>query len=71
MARPLLLAVFAGWHCEKAQSPAQEEIEMFRFEDQTSESALCVGIIAALVWGVGLSVYGFQQPQGELSWLTW
>ena len=44
---------------------------MFKLEDQISESALCVGIIAALIWGVGLSVYGFQQPQGELSWLAW
>jgi hypothetical protein len=44
---------------------------MFKLEDQTSESALCVGIIAALIWGVGLSLYGFHQPQGELSWLAW
>lgn len=44
---------------------------MFKLEDQTSESALCVGIVAALIWGVGLSVYGFNQAQGELSWLQW
>jgi hypothetical protein len=44
---------------------------MFRLQDQMSESALCVGIIAALIWGVGLSVYGFQQAQEQLSWLQW
>jgi hypothetical protein len=44
---------------------------MFKLEDQMSESALCVGIIAALIWGVGLSLYGFHQAQGDLSWLTW
>jgi hypothetical protein len=49
--------------------PAGKEIEMFK--DETAEAALCVGIIAALIWGVGLSLYGFHQPQGELSWLAW
>ena len=44
---------------------------MFKLEDQISESALCVGIIAALIWGVGLSIYGFQQAPGDLSWLQW
>jgi hypothetical protein len=44
---------------------------MFKLEDQISESALCVGIIAALIWGLGLSVYGFHQAQEELSWLAW
>lgn len=44
---------------------------MFKLEDQTSEAALCVGIIAALIWGVGLSIYGFQQAPGDLSWLQW
>jgi hypothetical protein len=44
---------------------------MFRLQDQMSESALCVGIIAALIWGLGLSVYGFRQAQEQLSWLTW
>lgn len=44
---------------------------MFKLQDQMSESALCVGIIAALIWGVGLSVYGFRQAPGDLSWLQW
>jgi len=41
------------------------------FEDEAMESALCVGIVAALIWGVGLSYYGFHQPPGQLSWTTW
>ncbi len=44
---------------------------MFKIEDQISEFALCVGIIAALVWGVSLSVYGFEQDPGTLSWVQW
>ena len=30
-----------------------------------------MGIVAAVVWGIGLSVYGFQQPPEQLSWATW
>jgi hypothetical protein len=44
---------------------------MFKLQDETAEAALCVGIIAALIWGIGLSLYGFQQAPGEVSWLTW
>lgn len=44
---------------------------MFKLQDQMSESALCVGIIAALIWGVGLSMYGFHQAQEQVSWLAW
>ena len=44
---------------------------MFKLEDETAEGALCVGIIAALVWGIGLSLYGFQLAPGEISWLEW
>jgi hypothetical protein len=40
-------------------------------EDEAAETALCVGLIAALVWGIGLSLYGFHQPPGEVSWTTW
>jgi hypothetical protein len=48
-----------------------EDEAVFRVKDQTTESALCVGIMAAVVWGIGLSLYGFQQPPAQLSWLTW
>ena len=44
---------------------------MFKVQDETTESALCVGIIAALVWGIGLSLYGLQNNLGQLSWTTW
>lgn len=44
---------------------------MFKVQDEITESALCVGIIAALVWGIGLSLYGFHQVPGQLSWTTW
>lgn len=38
---------------------------------ETTESALCVGTIAALVWGIGLSLYGFHSGPGEISWALW
>ena len=44
---------------------------MFKLRDQATESALCAGIVAAVVWGIGLSVYGFQQPPEQLSWVAW
>ncbi|HEX9945611.1 MAG TPA: hypothetical protein VGG03_26675 [Thermoanaerobaculia bacterium] len=44
---------------------------MFKVQDEITESALCVGIIAALIWGVGLSLYGFHQGPGQISWLAW
>ncbi len=44
---------------------------MFKVQDQTTESALCVGIVAAVVWGIGLSLYGFYLGPGEISWTTW
>lgn len=44
---------------------------MFKVQDEITESALCVGIIAALIWGIGLSLYALHQGPGQLSWWTW
>ncbi len=44
---------------------------MFKVQDEATESALCVGIMAAVVWGIGLSLYGFYQPPGQISWFLW
>ena len=43
---------------------------MFKVRDELTESALCVGTIAALVWGIGLSLYGFQSSE-QISWVAW
>jgi hypothetical protein len=43
---------------------------VFKVQDEITESALCVGTIAALVWGIGLSLYGFQSS-GQISWAAW
>ena len=48
-----------------------KEATVFKVQDETTESALCVGIIAALIWGIGVSFYGFNQVPGQLSWATW
>jgi hypothetical protein len=71
MAQPLLSTDFASWRRKESQGRFEEDGEMFKLQDQISESALCVGIVAALIWGMGLSVYGFNQPQEQLSWLAW
>lgn len=44
---------------------------MFQIREETTESALCVGIVAALAWGIGLIYYGFHQEPGQISWMTW
>src|SRR5690349_11714829 len=55
----------------EAQGRPKRRFQMFKVEDELTESALCVGIIAALIWGVGLSLYGFHQSPGEVAWMTW
>lgn len=44
---------------------------MLKVRDELTESALCVGTIAALVSGIGLSLYGFHQISGQISWVAW
>ncbi|HEV8581272.1 MAG TPA: hypothetical protein VGX68_19580 [Thermoanaerobaculia bacterium] len=44
---------------------------VFKIQNETTEAALCVGMVAALVWGVGLSLYGLQQGAEKISWLAW
>jgi hypothetical protein len=44
---------------------------MFKVQSETAESALCVGIITALIWGIGLSLYTFHQTPGQVSWMLW
>ena len=44
---------------------------MLKVDDEVMDSAFCVGILAALVWGIGLSLYGLQEGSGQLSWLAW
>lgn len=44
---------------------------MFKIRDAATESALCTGMILALLWGVGLMVRGLVQEPGALSWSDW
>lgn len=44
---------------------------MFKTRDESMEWALCVGILGALVWGIGLSLYGLHQVSEDLSWVVW
>jgi hypothetical protein len=44
---------------------------VIKMREEATESALCVGTIAALAWGIGLSLYGFHSNSGDISWAHW
>lgn len=44
---------------------------MLKIRDKATESALCAGVILAVLWGIGVSVRGLLQEPGALSWLDW
>ena len=39
--------------------------------DAATESALCVGILVALLWGIGVSLRGFVLGPQEITWAEW
>lgn len=43
---------------------------MLKIRNATTESALCTGVILALLWGIGVSVRGLMQA-GATSWTEW
>jgi hypothetical protein len=43
---------------------------VLKIRNVTTESALCTGVILALLWGIGVSVRGLMQS-GTISWLDW
>ena len=44
---------------------------MFKIRDEATESALCAGMILALLWGIGISVRGFLLEPGTITWSSW
>ena len=44
---------------------------MLKIRNATTESALCTGVILALLWGIGVSVRGLMQTAGAISWSDW
>ena len=44
---------------------------MFKIQDEATETALCTGVILALLWGLGVSVQGLVQNPGAISWADW
>jgi hypothetical protein len=44
---------------------------VFKLQDEMTESALGVGIVAAVLWGIGVSLYGFYMGPQEISWTVW
>ena len=39
--------------------------------DAATESALCGGILVALLWGIGVSLRGFVLGPQEITWIEW
>lgn len=39
--------------------------------DSATESALCGGILVALLWGIGMSLRGFVLGPQEITWAEW
>lgn len=39
--------------------------------DSATESALCGGILVALLWGIGVSLRGFVLGPQEITWSEW
>jgi hypothetical protein len=44
---------------------------VLKLQDETTASALSVGIIVAVVWGIGVSLYGFYMGPQEISLTVW
>jgi hypothetical protein len=44
---------------------------VFKIRDEATESALCAGMILALLWGIGISIRGFLTQPGTISWSLW
>jgi uncharacterized membrane protein (DUF441 family) len=44
---------------------------VLKLQDETTASALSVGIIVAVVWGIGVSLYGFYMGPQVISWTVW
>ncbi len=44
---------------------------MLKIRDKATESALCAGVILALLWGIGVSLRGLLQEPGSASWSDW
>lgn len=44
---------------------------MLKIRDKATESALCTGMILAVLWGIGVSMRGLLQEPGALSWADW
>jgi hypothetical protein len=44
---------------------------VLKIRDKATESALCTGMILALLWGIGVSVRGLLQDPGAVSWSDW
>jgi hypothetical protein len=49
----------------------KEVAAVLRIKKESTESALCVGIVIALLWGLGISVKGFLLGSSAITWEVW
>ncbi len=71
MARGLLIVFYYKAADPKKDGGSPEGgVAVFK-QDEMTESALGVGIVAAVLWGIGISLYGFYMGPQEISWTVW
>lgn len=44
---------------------------MLKLQDETTASALSIGMVVAVVWGIGVSLYVFYMGPQVISWTVW
>lgn len=44
---------------------------MLQMKDERTESALCIGVVMAVLWGIGMMVRGFSLGPLAISWEEW
>lgn len=65
------LAVYlSSWGPPERQAP-NKGVAVKKRLDMATESALCGGILVALLWGIGISLRGFVLGPQEISWTEW
>lgn len=53
------------------RGPAQKGLAVENRLESATESALCGGILVALLWGIGVSLRVFALGPQDISWAEW
>ncbi len=53
------------------RGPAEKGVAVDKRLDSTTELALCAGMLAAILWGIGVSLRGLVLGPQDISWAGW